>query len=129
MSLISEIHKKSGVLLRAVPSDSRLREFKSGRNNWYAVSMGYIAVFGPRNSDHAFIWTAASSGKIEAVEKVSIPAEKRSLSAKELKQEREIVSVGNAMQDSGEQMAEADLDRYIVALTRIIESQGGPLKW
>lgn len=116
MSLESEIHKKTGVMIRGIPADGKLREFKSGFKKWFALSFGDCAVFGCDALGERYIW---NGGKVMAV---SIPSKPKRLSRQQIEQERQIVAVGNSLSDTGEAMSSEEEARYILALSRVIEA-------
>lgn len=124
-TLESQIQKITGVVIRGIPTDGKVRKFKVNGKEWNAANFGDFAVFGSVRHDEVYGWSPMrNSGRCWRLEEVP---QRRRMSAKEIATEREIIAIGNAMQDSGEQMDGEDLDRYILALTRVIEVDGGVL--
>ena len=110
-TLESEIYKKTGVSIRGIPPDGRSRKFSAGGREWLALSVGDCGLFGCLSSGELYSVSggAASSHKICRASNVRLT-----------KADADIIAIGNAMQDSGQKMSEADLDRYIEALARSI---------
>jgi hypothetical protein len=52
--------------------------------------------------------------------KIKCPPQEKRLNAREIKQERQIIVIGNAMADAGTPLSGEDLDRYILALAHSI---------
>ena len=120
MTLETEIYKKTGVSIKGIPSDGKYRTFKVAHKDWFAISLGDCGAFGCMSIGELYGWAAErNNGRSWPVEMESTP---RRLSSKELAKEREIIAIGNAMQDSGTLMPKEDGERYILALTRVIEA-------
>lgn len=115
-SLESEIYKKTGISIKGIPTDGKSRSFKVGAREWFAISLGDCGAFGCLSTGELFGW---NGGKCWAIPMAETP---RRLNRSEIAKEREIIAIGNALQDSGAQIPEEDRDRYILALTRVIEA-------
>lgn len=123
ITLEREIYKASGVLIKGIPADGKCRKFKSGKKEWYAISFGDCGAFGCFSSNELFGWSATfNGGKSCRINPIANNAER--LSRQQIIVEREIVALGNAAQDAGSPLQGEDADRYILALKRVIESNG-----
>jgi hypothetical protein len=109
-----EIQKKTGVQFLDIPKDGKVRSFKVGYKSWFAVRFEDCGAFGCFAQNTMFGWCGALSYEIK-----SEPKERR-LSIAEIKAERQIIVIGNAMADAGTPLSGEDLDRYILALSRSI---------
>lgn len=118
MSLETEIHKKSGVLIKDIPKDGRYRTFKSGNAEWFAIVFEDCGSFGCFRTNELFGWNGGKAWLIP------VEPKERPLGRKEFDHERKIVDIGNALMDGGQLMTEENLDRYILALTRVIDFNG-----
>lgn len=119
MTLEREIQKATGVLIKGIPADGASRTFKANNREWFALSLGDCGAFGCIQTNEIYAWDGARSRPIPFAEKNPI------IGRRQLEREREIVAMGNLMQDKGLPMATEHLDRYILALARVIESNDG----
>lgn len=118
MNFEKAIHSTLGVQFRSVPDDSKLRRFKIGNDEGFAIRFPDCGAFGNWSKNNYYSW---DGDKVRPIEKPPAPA--RRLSKKELSEEEMIVAVGNAASDSGNPLQGEDLDRYILALGRIIHEK------
>ncbi len=121
-TLEREIHKATGVLIKGIPPDGKSRAFRVGSKEWYAISLGNCGSFGCFASGALFGWSSEfNSGKAWPIH---LSSTKERLSRQQLRVEKELVKFGNSMQDAGRELCDGDSDRYILALKRVIESNG-----
>lgn len=116
-TLEGEIQKVTGVVFRSIPADGVMRKFMVGRDEWSAISFGVCGAFGCFRKGEFYAWPG--EGLRSEVIRFAEPLEH--LSRKQMEAEREIIAMGNAMQDAGRLMGEADTNRYVLALKRSIE--------
>ena len=118
MTFEKEIHAALGVQFRRVPDDGRLRRFKIGANDeGFAILFPSCGAFGNWSKEDYWAWDGDKAIQFDR------PKKPRRLSQKELREEEMIVAIGNAASDSGSPLKGAEMDRYILALTRIIDEK------
>jgi len=117
-TLEGEIQKITGVVFRSIPADGLMRKFMVGRDEWSAISFGDCGAFGCFHKEEFYSWP----GHGFRSEPIFFPGQPERLSKRQMNAEREIIAIGNAMQDAGQLMSGADTDRYILALKRSIEA-------
>lgn len=110
------IYKNTGVLIRDIPADGKSRKLKASGKEWRAISFGDYGMFGCVNSGEIHV---VSGGKL-----FSYRPEPVKQKARLTKTDREIIAIGNSMQDHGQKMSEDDLDQYIAALAKSIAASG-----
>lgn len=115
MSLEREIQRVTVVQFKSIPTDGKSRAFKVGHKEWFALSFGSCGAFGCFSAGQLYRWDGRKTYPVEVVKP------ERSMSARQIGEEQKIVDICNGMMDRGEAMSELDLDRYILALTRVIE--------
>jgi hypothetical protein len=115
-SLEQEILKKTGISFSNIPADGKSRKFKVKNSEWHCISFGSVACFGCPSKDIFYRW---ENGKCEPMQ---LPIYEKPISPAQLRKEVEIVDIGNKMMDEGT-LSGADLDRYIIALERVIKSK------
>lgn len=118
MTFEKAIHSTLGVQFRLVPDDGKLRRFAIGKDEGFAIQFTGCGAFGNWSTNNYYSW---DGDKVRQIESPSVPP--RRLNQKELREEEMIVAVGNAASDSGAPLVGADLDRYILALTRVIDNK------
>lgn len=121
MSLEREIQKATGVLIKGIPADGKSRTFKANNKEWFALSFGECGAFGCFYYKEIYAWDGALTRAVPVAE------EQPFIGRRQLEKEREIVAMGSSMQDRGLSMATEHLDRYILALARVIESNDGQI--
>ena len=109
-----EIYKKTSVQFQSIPMDGKVRSFKVGSKSWFAVRFVDCGAFGCFANDLMYGWCG------ELAYEIKCPPQEKRLNAREIKQERQIIVIGNAMADAGTPLSGEDLDRYILALARSI---------
>lgn len=131
-----EIHRITGVMIRNIPPDGKLRTFKVGNREWYAIYFGDCGSFGCFSTRELYGWTAptlapsdgssvATTGK-KALRspawkiKIEQPRRQRRMPINEA---RAVAAVGAGMQDRGEPMTEAEQAQYIEALGVLIDER------
>lgn len=118
MSFEKSIHAEMGIQFRLVPDDGKLRRFKIGSTQeGFAILFPSCGAFGNWSTEDYWAWDGVKAIKFDR------PAKPRRLSQNELKKEQQIVAIGNAASDSGNPLKGEDMDRYILALTRVIEEK------
>lgn len=115
MPLEQEIRKITGVSIKSIPSDGKQRSFPVGNKKWFAMNFGECGSFGCWQTNELYGWSGAKCWPI-TVEKPKV-----SIRSKQLEEEKKIVAICNAQVDSGHQLSAVDLDRYILALTNVLE--------
>lgn len=114
-----EIKKKTGLTFKGIPPDSKTRSFKHGNKQWFAVNLGDIGVFGC--SADNYMCGVCQSGKVTHDQWHWVPD--KPMRRQEIDMERQIVLVGNSIQDQGIPMDEETESRYILALGRVIQHE------
>jgi hypothetical protein len=118
MEFEKAIHSTIGVQFRCVPDDGKLRRFKIGaRDEGFAIRFPDCGAFGNWSKDIYYQWDGNKVRPVPKSEKM------RRLNAKEFRDEQAIIAIGNAASDSGKPLQGEDLDRYILALTRVIDEK------
>lgn len=118
MDFEKSIHSAIGLQFRPIPCDGVLRRFNIGRDEGFAVRFEDCGAFGNWSKSQFFEWDGKKCRQIDNAYK---PAKLR---GKALETELSIVAVGDGMFASGQTMDDQSIDRYILALTRIVESRG-----
>lgn len=116
VTLESAIYKKTGTLIRNIPADGKARKFKASGKEWRALSFGEYGMFSCINNGEIHV---VSGGKLFSYGPEPVKPKVRLTKA-----DREIIAIGNAMQDHGQKMSEADLDQYIAALAKSLAASG-----
>lgn len=111
------IHAYCGLVIEGIPADGKMRKFKIGQQDGYAIYFGDCGSFGNWSRQELFQWDGKKSRQIEIT---ITPAVYR---GRALQAEQQIVAKGNLAQDRGEKISDADLDRYIFALGKVIEAK------
>lgn len=106
-----------GLQFRQIPADGIMRSFPIDRDSGFAIRFEDCGSFGNWTRDEIFAWDGEKSRP------VNVPKPPVKLRGKELNIEQDIMDIGNRLMDQGSPMSEADLDRYIVALTKVIEAK------
>ncbi len=114
-----EIKKKTGLTFKGIPADSKTRTFKHAGKQWFAVNIGDVGVFGC--SADNYMCGVCLSGKVTHDQWHWVP--EKPLKKSEIDHERQIVTIGNCMQDRGDEMDEETENRYILALGRVIQHE------
>lgn len=114
-----EIKKKTGLTFKGIPSDSKTRTFKYEGKQWFAVNIGDVGVFGC--SADNYMCGVCLSGNVTHDQWYWIP--EKLMKKSDFDRERQIVVIGNSMQDRGEAMDEETENRYILALGRVIQHE------
>lgn len=118
MTFGKEIYAALGVQFRCVPDDGKLRRFKIGATeSGFAILFPSCGAFGNWSREDYWVWHGDKAVKIDKSTKP------RRLTRNELEQEQKIVAIGNAASDSGGPLSGVDMDRYILALTRVIDEK------
>lgn len=118
MTFEKEIHAALGIQFRRVPDDGKLRRFKIGATQeGFAILFPSCGAFGNWSAEDYWAWDGAKAIKFDR------PAKPKRLTQGELKKEQQIVAIGNAASDAGNPLQGEDMDRYILALTRVIDEK------
>lgn len=112
------IYAAYGIQFRDIPADGKLRRFKIGYQEGYALLLDGAGVFGNWNSGEYYEW----NGTIAIKSEFERP---QTITTKQLREEEVLVAIGDAAFDAGNPLQSEDLDRYILALTRVIEAKNG----
>ncbi|MNE58108.1 hypothetical protein D3C80_1531210 [compost metagenome] len=127
ITLEQAIYRACGVVVKAIPSDGKLREFKVNSHDkniagrWYCISMGDCAAFGRIGDHSAIAWCADNGDGLGGrIERLHLPQPRKTLSPAMLSAERTLVAAGHAAMDSGRPMDQCELDRYIQAMEAVI---------
>lgn len=117
------IYTFCGVRIEGIPADGKSRSFPIGNQEGFAMYFGDCGAFGNATKNQTCVWDGK---KARLLKYDPLPPK---LKGRALEEEQRIVDIGNAMYDRGEVMAELDADRYILALSRVIEAKhdGSPL--
>lgn len=131
-----EIHRITGVVIRNIPPDGKLRSFKVGNREWYAIFFGDCGSFGCFSTRELYGWTAPGSGQLgcggspaAGQNRLRAPAWKITIEQPRrqrrmpINEARAVAAVGAGMQDRGEPMTEAEQARYIEALGVLIDER------
>lgn len=113
-----ELHKKSGALIKDIPKDGHYRSFKVGREEWFAIAFEDCGTFGCLGKKEIYGWNGGRAWLVPIEEK------QPQVTRRQYNEEQKIVAIGNALMDGGQLMTEENLDRYILALGRVIEFNG-----
>lgn len=107
-----------GVQFRSIPADGKMRKFKFGKGEGFAILLSDCGAFGCFDRGECYAW--AGGNYVE----VQMPADKPKLRMlrSDLELERMIVLIGNSLSDSGTEFNDVDMTRYIEALTNVMES-------
>lgn len=131
-----EIHRITGVMIRNIPPDGKMRTFKVDNREWYAIFFGDCGSFGCFSTRELYGWTAptllmgggspvATTGQM----RIRAPAWKVTTEPKRrerrmpVSEARILAAVGAGMQDNGQAMSEEELSRYIEALGVLIDER------
>lgn len=106
-----------GLQFREIPADGIMRGFSIGRDNGYAIRFDDCGSFGNWTRNELYGWDG------NLLRRLYVDEQPVKLRGKPLNVEQDIVHHANQMIDSGQVLSDADLDRYIVALTRVIEAK------
>lgn len=115
MGIEAEIYRRTGAHFKSIPGDGNMRSFIRAGHEYFALSFGSCGVFGN--------WTTKEFYEYDGVVCKLIPCDESEpvVSRQQYQEERKIVAIGNSMTDNCQSMSAARLDRYILALTRVIE--------
>lgn len=118
MTFEKAIHSALGIQFRRVPDDGKLRKFKIGATQeGFAILFPSCGAFGNWSTEDYWAWDGVKAIKFDK------PPKPKRLNLNELKKEQQIVAIGNAASDSGNPLEGEDMDRYILALTRVIDEK------
>jgi len=107
-----------GVQFRSIPADGKMRKFKFGKGEGFAILLSDCGAFGCFDRGEYYAWVGGKYVDFE------IPADKprRRMLRFDLELERMIVLIGNSLSDSGAELNDEDMSRYIEALGNVMES-------
>lgn len=118
MSLENEIRKHTGVTIVDIPKDGISRSFRVGSKQYFAISFDGCGSFGCMASGEVYGWSGEKAWPINFERKSA------RLGRKAIDVEQKIIDIGDMMYEKGLPMDDQALDRYILALTRVIEFNG-----
>lgn len=137
-----EITRITGLVIRNIPADGKLRTFKVGNREWYAIYFGDCGSFGCFSTGELYGWTAPRVTHGEGVESnpanrgvtaghhaIRSPAWKINITRERkpkrmpLRDAQAIATIGARMFDQGQPPEGTELDQYIEALGVVMDSK------
>lgn len=102
-----------GIQFRQIPCDGKMRRFSIGRDEGFAILLEGCGSFGNWSRNEIFEWDGI---RVRQINNSYVPPK---ISRYQLNRENDIITAAS----SGIALNDEDLDRYILALQRVIEAK------